>query len=105
MHARWRDRSHARDEPCRCADAGRYSSVGPAGGRPPVELALYSGGWMDARSPIVDVGWLLDHLDDQKVVVVDARPVHAFRAAHILGARSFDTNALRLPSSDPAAIA
>lgn len=60
---------------------------------------------MEVSDPIVDVAWLLDHDKDPNVVVVDARPAHAFRAGHIAGARSFDTNALRLPNSNPATIA
>lgn len=60
---------------------------------------------MNAIERIVDVAWLRDHGDDHHLVVIDARPAPNYDAGHIPGARHLDTNALRLSTSDPMAIA
>jgi thiosulfate/3-mercaptopyruvate sulfurtransferase len=59
---------------------------------------------MSSQEPIVDVTWLMEHLADPGVVVVDARPAGDYRAAHIPGARQSDMNALRMPVSTPEAV-
>jgi thiosulfate/3-mercaptopyruvate sulfurtransferase len=54
---------------------------------------------------LVDVSWLHDHLDDSGLVVVDARPSHAYQAGHIPGAVNLDVYAIRARSSEPEDVA
>lgn len=54
---------------------------------------------------LVDVSWLHEHLGDADVVVVDARPPHAYQAGHIPGAVNLDIHALRARSSEPEDVA
>ncbi len=54
--------------------------------------------------PIVTVDWLLDHFDEPKLRVIDARPPGGYGLGHIPGAVALDIHALHLESSEPAAI-
>lgn len=49
---------------------------------------------------LVTVPWLHDHLGDSGMVVVDARPPHAYQAGHIPGAVNLDVYAIRARSSE-----
>lgn len=54
---------------------------------------------------LVTVPWLHDHLGDSGMVVVDARPPHAYQAGHIPGAVNLDVYAIRARSSAPEDVA
>ena len=54
--------------------------------------------------PIVDVDWLLDHLGEAGLRVVDARPPGGFGLGHIPGAVAVDVHAIQLHQSDPEAV-
>lgn len=54
---------------------------------------------------LVNVSWLHDHLNDSELVVVDARPPHAYQSGHIPGAVNLDVYAIRARSSEPEDVA
>ncbi len=54
---------------------------------------------------LVNVSWLHDHLEDSELVVVDARPPHAYQAGHLPGAVNLDVYAIRARSSVPEDVA
>ncbi len=54
--------------------------------------------------PIVTVDWLMDHLAEPQLRVIDARTPGGYGLGHIPGAIALDVHALHLESSEPAAI-
>ena len=54
--------------------------------------------------PIVDVPWLLDHLGDDDLRVVDARSPGGYGLGHIPGAVAIDVHAIHLHRSDTDAV-
>lgn len=53
---------------------------------------------------VVSLDWLVAHLDDPELVIVDVRPRDHFAAGHIPGARTLDLYPLKLLASDPETI-
>ncbi len=64
------------------------------------DLIPANGGWL-----LVDASWLHDHLGDSGVVVIDARPSHAYQSGHIPGAVNLNVYAIRARSSEPEDVA
>lgn len=59
----------------------------------------------DGGRLLVDVSWLQDHRDDPGLVLVDARPPHAYQSGHIPGAVNLDVYAIRARTSEPEDVA
>ena len=53
---------------------------------------------------IVSTSWLVEHLNDPDLVVVDVRPESDYAAGHIPGARNIDIYPLKILESDPARV-
>ena len=51
-----------------------------------------------ASPPVVDIQWLVQHLNDDKLLIVDIRPKNYFEYAHIRGSTHTDAALWRQPS-------
>lgn len=51
-----------------------------------------------ASPPVVDIQWLAQHLNDEKLLMVDIRPKNVFEYAHIKGSTNTDAALWRQPS-------
>src|SRR3954454_23890590 len=60
---------------------------------------------MSELGQIVGVDWLVEHLCEPGIVVVDTRPYQEYSDGHIPGARHSDQNSIRMRDSSDASIA
>lgn len=51
-----------------------------------------------ASPPVVDIQWLAQHMNDDKLLIVDIRPKNYFEYAHIKGSTNTDATLWRQPS-------
>lgn len=58
----------------------------------------------NAADLLVSVDWLVEHLDDPTLVIIDVRPADQYGQGHIPEARNLELYPLQILDSDPAAI-